>query len=66
MNTNQLKHFRDVMLKLDFMFIYYIVTLILYFKIFHKHNLAIIRNIVFNIYNALCEFTFRPTVSKPI
>ena len=38
MNTNELKHFRDVMLKLDFMFIYYIVTLILCYKISHKHN----------------------------
>ena len=46
MNTNQLKHLRDVMLKLDFMFIYYIVTLILCYQIFHKHNKKRKQNVI--------------------
>ena len=34
------------MLKLDFMFIYYIVTLILCYQIFHKHNKKRKQNVI--------------------
>ena len=38
MNTNQFKHFQDVMLKLNFQFVSYIVTLGFCTKCFHKYN----------------------------
>ena len=39
MNTNQCKHFWDVMLKLDFIFVYYYYDINSLLKnVFHKHN----------------------------